>query len=78
MAKEIKPKELVKFFQKQGFSILYQKGSHVRLKHLDGRKITIALHNKSISKGTLSAILRQAQLSKEKFVKLFRIKKRKK
>jgi len=78
MTKEIKPKELVKFFQKQGFLILYQKGSHARLRHLDGRNITIAIHNKSISKGTLSAILRQAQLSKGEFIKLFKVKKQKK
>jgi len=72
MSRDIKPKDLVRFFQKQGFSILRQKGSHVRLGHSDGRKITIAIHNKPISRGTLSAILRQSQFSKEEFVKLFK------
>jgi len=65
MAKEIKPKEIVKVLQKLGFYKLHQKGSHLRLAHSDGRKITIAMHNKPISKGTLSAILRQARITRE-------------
>ncbi len=65
MAKEIKPKELVSFLLKLGFYKIHQKGSHLRLAHKDGRKVTVAVHNKPISKGTLSSILRQAKLSKE-------------
>ena len=63
--KEIKPKELVKYLQKLGFYKVRQKGSHLRLIHSDNRKITIAIHNKPISKGTFVAILRQAKLSKK-------------
>lgn len=69
---QIKPKELVKFFQKQGFVIARQVGSHARLTHPDGRKITIAVHNKPIAPGTLSSILRQVNLKKKDFVSLFR------
>ncbi len=65
MAKEIKPKDLVKFLLKLGFCKLRQKGSHLRLAHPDGTKVTIAIHNKSISKGTLSVILKQTNLSKK-------------
>ena len=65
MKKIIKPTEIVKYLQKLGFSKLRQKGSHLRLFHPDGRKITIAIHNKPISKGTLASILRQAKISKE-------------
>lgn len=68
MSKEIKSTKLVKFFLKLGFSKVYQKGSHLRLAHADGRKGTIAIHNKPISKGTLSAILRQAEISKNEFI----------
>lgn len=65
MAKEIRPKELVKFLLKLGFYKFHQKGSHLRLSHRDGRKVTIAIHNKPISRGTLSVILKQAKLSKK-------------
>jgi len=70
MAKEIRPRKLVKFLLKSGFYKLRQKGSHLRLIHPDGRKVTIAIHNKPISKGTLSATLRQANLSKKDLKKL--------
>ena len=69
---QIKPTPLVKFFQKQGFSISRQVGSHARLIHPDGRKITIAIHNKPIAPGTFSSILKQAQMDRETFLKLFK------
>lgn len=62
---QILPKDLVQALLKLGFSKIHQKGSHLRLGHLDGRKITIAIHSKPFSKGVLSAILRQAKISKK-------------
>ena len=70
--KQITPKRLVKFFQKQGFEITKQTGSHARLVHPDGRKITIAIHNKPLAPGTFHAILRQANLKRTEFLKLFK------
>ena len=70
--RQITPKRLVKFFLKQGFKTTKQTGSHARLIHPDGRKITIAIHNKPIAPGTLSAILRQANLKRDEFLKLSR------
>lgn len=69
---QITPRKLEKFFTKQGFLILRQVGSHVRLAHSDGRRITIAIHNKSIAPGTFQSILKQAHLTREKFLELFR------
>lgn len=69
---QIKPLKLVKFFEKQGFAISRQVGSHVRLIHSDGRKITIAIHNKPIAPGTLNSILKQAQMDRDKFLKMFK------
>ena len=51
--------------EKRKFSIIRQTGSHARLRNDRGNKVTIALHNKPIAKGTLMSILRQADLSKE-------------
>ena len=69
---QVRPTSLLKFFTKQGFIISRQVGSHVRLIHPDGRKITIAVHNKPIAKGTFNAILKQAQMDKETFLRLLR------
>lgn len=68
---QIKPKELIKFFLKQGFVIRRQSGSHARLVHEDSRGITIAIHNKAIAPGTLNSILKQASLTKDRFLELF-------
>ncbi|OGD88832.1 hypothetical protein A2693_02220 [Candidatus Curtissbacteria bacterium RIFCSPHIGHO2_01_FULL_40_12] len=68
---QITPKRLLRFFLKQGFQISKQVGSHARLVHPDGRKITIAIHTKPIAPGTLHSILRQANLKRDEFLKLF-------
>ncbi len=68
---QITPKKLLKFFLKRGFIITRQVGSHLRLAHPDGRKITIAIHNQPISLGTLQSILKQAGLSRNEFLQLF-------
>lgn len=68
---QIRPKDLVKFFTKQGFIATRQIGSHMRLVHPDRRKITIAIHNQPIAPGTLNAILKQANMDRNKFLKLF-------
>lgn len=69
---QIRPKFLVKLFLKKGFATTRQIGSHARLAHPDGRKITIAIHNKPIAPGTLHAILKQANLTRSEFLKLLK------
>ena len=69
---QIKPNPLIRFFQKQGFIVTRQTGSHARLAHLDGRKITIAIHSKPIAPGTLNAILKQAKMDRNIFLKEFK------
>ncbi len=48
----ISGKELIKTFERIGFIFIRQKGSHVIMKHQDGRSVTIPLQ-KEIKKGTL-------------------------
>ncbi|MEK7501990.1 MAG: hypothetical protein A3B44_02760 [Candidatus Levybacteria bacterium RIFCSPLOWO2_01_FULL_38_21] len=67
---QITPKKLLKVFIKQGFVIKRQTGSHVRLMHSDGRKITIAIHNKPIAPGTFQSILKQANFTRDEFLEL--------
>lgn len=62
---DIKPQALVKALYKLGFIEVGGKGSHVRLKHQDGRWTQVAVHNKPVPRGTLRAILRQAELEVE-------------
>jgi predicted RNA binding protein YcfA (HicA-like mRNA interferase family) len=54
-----------------GFQVIRQKGSHVRMIHEDGRVVTIPVHaGKTIGRGLLRKILRDAELTREEFVAL--------
>ena len=68
---QIKPRKLVHFFHRLGFQTTRQTGSHMRLIHPDGQKITIAIHSKPVAIGTLNSILKQANLTKEQFLEKF-------
>ncbi|PIR79859.1 MAG: hypothetical protein COU25_02935 [Candidatus Levybacteria bacterium CG10_big_fil_rev_8_21_14_0_10_35_13] len=66
-----KPKALIKKFEKAGYVIDRQKGSHVILYNREqGKRLTIPLHVKDLPKGTLLSIIKQAGLSKEEFLRL--------
>ncbi|MBS3138543.1 type II toxin-antitoxin system HicA family toxin [Candidatus Woesearchaeota archaeon] len=70
-------KEMIAFLQKQGFDVKRQRGSHVTLykKSDEGKGLyaTVPLHaNKEIFSGTLLSILKQANITKEEFLKLIK------
>lgn len=63
--------EVIKALEKIGFQVVRQKGSHVRMKHEDNRVVTVPVHKgKTIGKGLLRKILKDAELTVEEFVKL--------
>ncbi len=67
---EVLPKDLLQALLKIGFFIFHQSGSHVRLHHTDGRRVSIAIHTKPLPKGTFAAILRQANVSRHEIEEL--------
>lgn len=58
----ISGKELIKILEKHGYYVRDQKGSHIHLMHPMKQALTIPNH-KMISKGTLRAILKQAEIN---------------
>jgi len=60
-------KAVIKFLNKRGFEVIRMKGSHVRMKKRVADKVlvTIVPVHKKLDPGTLLAILRQCELSKE-------------
>jgi predicted RNA binding protein YcfA (HicA-like mRNA interferase family) len=65
-----KAKETLAKLLRAGFLIKRQSGSHVVLRHEDGRQTYVAIHTKDIPDGTLKAILKQAEMSIEEFKSL--------
>jgi predicted RNA binding protein YcfA (HicA-like mRNA interferase family) len=63
--------EVIRVLEKEGFQIIRQRGSQVRLKQADGRTVTVPVHSRrDVGRGLLRKILRDADLSREKFVAL--------
>lgn len=62
-----KPREVLSKLQRAGFQIKRQSGSHVVLRHPDGRQTYVAMHTKDMPEGTLKSILKQAGLTFEEF-----------
>lgn len=65
LPRNIKPQKLIKALVRLGFREIGGRGSHVRLKHIDGRWTQVAVHQKPVPQGTLRAILRQAEIKIE-------------
>ncbi len=63
--------KVIKVLEKIGFLPVRQKGSHVILKNGEGIIIVIPRHpGEEIGRGLLMKIIRQAGITKEKFLKL--------
>jgi predicted RNA binding protein YcfA (HicA-like mRNA interferase family) len=64
-------RELIRALQQAGFQVLRQRGSHIRLRHEDGRVVTVPVHpGQDIVRGLLRKILRDAELSPQELDEL--------
>lgn len=63
--------KLLKVLARLGFARAHQKGSHIFMKHRDGRATTVPLHKgEDIGRGLLRKILRDIQMEPEEFRKI--------
>ena len=65
-----KAREALSKLQRAGFAVRRQSGSHIVLRHPDGRQTYVAMHAGDIPTGTLRAMLKQANLTEEEFKQL--------
>jgi len=64
-------KEVVSLLKKVGFIVGRQRGSHVFLKHDDGRTTVVPIHSgETIGPGLLSKILRDVEMTKDELLKI--------
>jgi len=67
--KALPARKVLKILNNLGFKIIRQRGSHVILKHSDGRMTFVPIHSKEeIGPGLLLKIIKDAKLSKEEFL----------
>ena len=73
---QVSGKDVIKALRKHGFSVISQKGSHIKLKKIldSGFSYTVIVPNhKVIKKGTLkNGILKPVNLSIDEFMKLLK------
>lgn len=69
---QISANKLIKILERLGFKIIRQKGSHIFLRHDDGRITVIPNHpGENFDRGLLNKILRKdVQISREDFESL--------
>lgn len=69
MPKLYSAKIVIKVLLHSGFTIISQKGSHIKLRGLKGGKLqtVIVPNHKEIARGTFSSILEQANMTSQEF-----------
>ena len=66
-----KGREIVRALQKCGFVVDRKRGSHVFLKHPDGRATAVPVHSgETLGPGLLRAILRDVEMSVDELIDL--------
>jgi predicted RNA binding protein YcfA (HicA-like mRNA interferase family) len=64
-------KEVVRALERAGFSVERTRGSHVFLKHPDGRVTSVPVHSsETLGPGLLRAILRDVEMSVDELIAL--------
>lgn len=64
-------RQLTRALERAGFVLSRQRGSHQIYRHVEtGRRVSVPVHTGDVPKGTLRQILRDAELSIERFSEL--------
>ncbi|OQB26391.1 MAG: YcfA-like protein [Chloroflexi bacterium ADurb.Bin180] len=64
-------RDVIHLLERMGFQVVRQRGSHVRLRHPDGRVVTVPVHSgEDIGPGLLRKILRDARVPPEELSEL--------
>jgi predicted RNA binding protein YcfA (HicA-like mRNA interferase family) len=61
-------REVLAALKRMGFKEIHRKGSHIKMKHPDGRKIVFPYHDE-VDRYTLKGALKDAEIEIEEFLK---------
>lgn len=65
------PADVIRVLARAGFALHHTRGSHRYYWHSGHRlMVAVAFHRRDLKRGTLTAIIKQAGLSVEEFIKL--------
>lgn len=60
-------RQIIRALERLGFEEVHRKGSHVKMKHSDGRMIVFPFHDE-VDRFTLKGALRDAEIDLEEFL----------
>ena len=60
-------RKLVKVFENMGYEKISQRGGHIKMKNYETESVIIIPDHKEVDRWTLKTILKQAEISEEKF-----------
>jgi predicted RNA binding protein YcfA (HicA-like mRNA interferase family) len=65
-------REAIRALSGQGFQVVSQKGSHIKMKKIDQNEMRVVIvpDHPEIPAGTLKSIIRQAGMTDEEFIRL--------
>ncbi|MFH0971202.1 MAG: type II toxin-antitoxin system HicA family toxin [Candidatus Micrarchaeota archaeon] len=67
----LKPQKLISILKSLGFEIARQRGSHIQMRHPDGRVTTASFHSgEDIGRGMLRKIIKQVGMDPQEFIKM--------
>lgn len=69
----LKPRQVIRVLKRAGFFLHHVTGSHYYFKHptKPDVRISVPYHSKPLKKGTISAIIKEAGMTLEEFLKFF-------
>jgi predicted RNA binding protein YcfA (HicA-like mRNA interferase family) len=66
----LKPQEVIRILETMGFLVVRQRGSHIQLRHEDGRATTVPMHKgRDISPRLLRKIASDIRLTVDEFLR---------
>jgi predicted RNA binding protein YcfA (HicA-like mRNA interferase family) len=69
----IPAKKVVKALENIGFEQIRQKGSHLFLRHPDGRTTIVPMHpTEKIGRGMINKIIKDAKITREEWIELIK------
>lgn len=64
-----KARDILRALKLHGFEVIRQNGSHIFLKHSDGRTTVVPMHSgEDIGRGLLRTILRESEIDVDEFL----------
>jgi len=71
----VSARQVVKALTKAGFRVAGRKGSHIKLKKKVDAKVFVVIvpDHAELARGTLKSILRQANMTRENFLRLLEV-----